>query len=92
MIIDEFIEYTYIYFELDKLAIKSIFQMFDNLVEIQFLAKIKKLKSKNRCDYRNNEMTAFLASMRITYDLSLRDTYKRIINTCQTLLRSHKIF
>jgi hypothetical protein len=47
-----------------------IFQMFYNLVEIQFSAKIKKMKTDNRGEYINKVMTAFLKTKGIIHNLS----------------------
>jgi hypothetical protein len=46
------------------------------LVEIQFSAKIKKLKSDNGGEYINKEMTTFLETKGIIHDLSLLYTYE----------------
>jgi transposase InsO family protein len=40
------------------------------LVETQFSAKIKKLKTDNRGEYINNEMTTFLKTKGIIHNLS----------------------
>jgi hypothetical protein len=45
MFIDEFSRYTWIYFVRHKSDVKTVFQIFYNLVETQFSAKIKKLKT-----------------------------------------------
>jgi hypothetical protein len=44
--------------------------MFYNLVETQFSAKIKKLKTDNGGEYVNNEITAFLEMKGIIHNLS----------------------
>jgi hypothetical protein len=51
--INEFSRYTWIYIIQHKSDIKMIFQMIYNLVEIQYSAKIKKLKTDNRGEYVN---------------------------------------
>jgi transposase InsO family protein len=70
MFIDEFSRYTWIYFVRHKSYVKIVFQTFYNLVEIQFCAKIKKLKTNNGSEYVNKEMTAFLETNSIIHDLS----------------------
>jgi hypothetical protein len=45
-------------------------------VKIQFSAKIITLKTENRGEYVNKEMTAFLEIKGIIYDLSPPYTYK----------------
>jgi hypothetical protein len=43
--------------------------MFNNFMDRQFSAKIKKLKTDNRGEYGNKMMTAFLETQGIIYDL-----------------------
>jgi hypothetical protein len=47
-----------------------------NLVETQFSAKIKKLKTDNGGEYINKEMTAFLETKGIIHDLSPPDAHE----------------
>jgi hypothetical protein len=65
-----------------------------NLVETQFSAKIKKLKSDNRDKYVNTEMTTFLKKKGIIHDLSPPYTHesnglpKQMNHTIVTIVRS----
>jgi hypothetical protein len=45
-----------------------VFQIFYNLLETQYTAKIKKVKTDNRGEYINKVMTAFLETKGIIYD------------------------
>jgi transposase InsO family protein len=68
--IDTFSQYTWICLIRQNLDVKTVFWIVYNLVEIQFFAKIKKLKTDNGGEYVNKEMTAFLETKGIIYDLS----------------------
>jgi hypothetical protein len=70
MFIDEFGQYTTIDRVVYKTDIKSIIQIFYNFMETQFSAKIMKLKSDNRGEYLNQEMTGFLETIGNIHDLS----------------------
>jgi hypothetical protein len=74
--IDEFRGYIRIYYVWHKSDLKMVFQMFYNLVEIQFSAKIKNLKTDNGGEFVNKEMTTFLEIMAIIHDLSQPYAYK----------------
>jgi hypothetical protein len=50
--------------------------MFYNLVEIQFSANIEKLKTDNRGEYVNKEITATLELQGISHDSSQLYAYK----------------
>jgi hypothetical protein len=69
--IDEFSQYTWIYFVRNKSDVNTVFQIFYNLVETRFSAKNKKLKTDNGGEYVNKEMTVFLEMKGIIHDLSL---------------------
>jgi hypothetical protein len=56
---DEFSRYTWIYVVQHKSDVKTVFQTFYNLVETEFFAKIKNLKTDNGGEYVNKEMTVF---------------------------------
>jgi hypothetical protein len=68
--IDKFRRYTSIYFVQCKSDVKTVFQTFYNLVEIQFSGKIKKLKIDNGDQYVNIDMSGFLEMKGIIHDLS----------------------
>jgi hypothetical protein len=70
MFLKEFSRYTWIDFVSHKSDVKTIFQTFYNLVETQFSAKIKKLKTENGGEYVNKEIVAFLEMKGIIHDLS----------------------
>jgi hypothetical protein len=94
MFIEEFSQYTWIYFIRYKSDVKTVFQIFYNLVELQFSAKIKKLKIDNVREYVNKEMTTFLEIKTIIYILSLPYGYKsnrlpeHLNRTILTIVRS----
>jgi hypothetical protein len=68
--IHEYSQYTWVYFVQHKLDLKTVFQIFYNVVETQFSAKIKKLKTDNRGEYVNKEMIAFLETKNTIHNLS----------------------
>jgi hypothetical protein len=71
-----------------------VFQILYNLVERQFSAKIRKLKTDNGGEYVNKEMTAFLETKGIIHDLSPLYAHEsnvlpeRINHTIVTMVRS----
>jgi transposase InsO family protein len=90
----KFSQYTLIYFVRNKSDVKTVFQMFYNLVETQFSTKIKKLKSDNGGEYVNNKITAFLEMKGIIHNLSPPYTHEsnglpeRMNGTIVTMVRS----
>jgi hypothetical protein len=75
-LIDMFCQYTYIYIIQQMLDVKTVFQIFYNLLETEISIKIKKLKTDNSSKYMKKDMTTFLETKNIIHDILLLYIYK----------------
>jgi hypothetical protein len=93
MFIDQFSRYTWIYVIRYKSEVKMVYLTFYDLVEIQWSAKIKKLKTHNRGEYVYKELTTFLEIKDIIHVLSppfiyqSNSLHEHINHTIVTMLR-----
>lgn len=75
--IDDFSRTTWVYLLKDKSDVFSVFQMFYKMVQIQFNATIKIIRSDNRGEYMSSNLKAYFREHGIIHQTTCVDTLQQ---------------